>query len=97
MSSSFLDVAPKSAALISGTLRGSSPILPSFLEMAAERNFLFSSESVNEGHPDKLSDQVRRGQKESGGTGEHGAAGASPKGGRWGMLYEHVGEGGGMW
>lgn len=23
-----------------------------------ERNFLFSSESVNEGHPDKLSDQV---------------------------------------
>jgi S-adenosylmethionine synthetase len=26
--------------------------------MATERNFLFSSESVNEGHPDKLSDQV---------------------------------------
>jgi S-adenosylmethionine synthetase len=26
--------------------------------MAAERTFLFSSESVNEGHPDKLSDQV---------------------------------------
>merc|ERR1711935_645505 len=25
---------------------------------AEERNFLFSSESVNEGHPDKLSDQV---------------------------------------
>merc|ERR1719298_356887 len=26
--------------------------------MAAERTFLFSSESVNEGHPDKLADQV---------------------------------------
>lgn len=26
--------------------------------MAEERNFLFSSESVNEGHPDKLADQV---------------------------------------
>ena len=26
--------------------------------MAAQRNFLFSSESVNEGHPDKLCDQV---------------------------------------
>ena len=25
---------------------------------AMERNFLFSSESVNEGHPDKLADQV---------------------------------------
>ena len=25
---------------------------------AEERNFLFSSESVNEGHPDKLADQV---------------------------------------
>ena len=25
---------------------------------AVERTFLFSSESVNEGHPDKLADQV---------------------------------------
>lgn len=26
--------------------------------MAEESNFLFTSESVNEGHPDKLADQV---------------------------------------
>ena len=27
--------------------------------MAALQTFLFTSESVNEGHPDKLADQVR--------------------------------------
>jgi len=27
--------------------------------MADEDTFLFTSESVNEGHPDKLADQVR--------------------------------------
>ena len=27
--------------------------------MVEARSFLFSSESVNEGHPDKLADQVR--------------------------------------
>jgi hypothetical protein len=28
-------------------------------QMADEDTFLFTSESVNEGHPDKLADQVR--------------------------------------
>merc|ERR1712217_950561 len=45
---------------------GNCPILVAVLSMAeptskkakAERVFLFSSESVNEGHPDKLCDQV---------------------------------------
>ena len=29
-------------------------------KVCEERTFLFSSESVNEGHPDKLADQVQQ-------------------------------------
>ena len=33
---------------------------------AEERIFMFSSESVNEGHPDKIADQARRGARTPG-------------------------------
>ena len=33
---------------------------PSAKKAKTERTFLFSSESVNEGHPDKLADQVQQ-------------------------------------
>ena len=34
------------------------PSLPSFFAMNSEGTFLYTSESVNEGHPDKICDQV---------------------------------------
>merc|ERR1712187_596422 len=41
-----------------GRLRVAAMAEPAMKKARTERTFLFSSESVNEGHPDKLCDQV---------------------------------------